>query len=288
MSLGLNKTKRRINSVKSTKKITKAMEMVATVKLKRFRRSYDDDLLYAEKLEATLAEILSQFQDDKLPLFAKRNEKAKGRLIIAITSDLGLCAGYNSNLFKFLDAMLDRENDEIIPLGNKGIAHYSHYMDCHISELASYFALGMSSGDIVKGAKALTEAYRNGNYTEILIVSTHYVNSLNFEPTSFTLFPISISYEKKPEREYRPSLIEPKPSEIVEQMIPQYVTSEIYTKLMESQLCEQGSRRNAMESANDNADELLAQLTIEYNKARQSAITQEIVEVVSGASSQTK
>ena len=287
MSNSLTKTKRRIASVKSTKKITKAMEMVATVKLKRFRRSYDDDLLYVQKLEATISEILSRFKEGEESIFSKVNESAKGRLIIAITSDLGLCAGYNSNLFKFLEEMFDKDNDEIIPLGNKGKSHFAH-TGFTVSPLADYFDLGMPTAEIAKGAKQLIEEYRKGTYREIIIVHTKYINSLSFEPTAFMLFPISLEYEKSPDEEHCPSLIEPVPAEFVESLIPQYITAELYAKLMESQLCEQGSRRNAMESANDNADELLAQLTIEYNKARQSAITQEIVEVVSGASSQTK
>ncbi|MCR5491071.1 MAG: ATP synthase F1 subunit gamma [Bacilli bacterium] len=288
MSLGLNKTKRRISSVKSTQKITKAMEMVATVKLKRFRKSYDDGLLYTEKLEATLAELLHRQKEGSESIYSKPNGSKGGTLYIAVTSNLGLCAGYNANLFKFLEANFDKGSDELIPLGTKGAGHYAHLGDYKISDLAEKFDLAMAGRDLIQAADALLQAYREGKYKTVKIVYTHYVNSLNFTPSESKLLPVELEFEATPQTESCPSLIEPELSEFIEGMLPQYLAGELYSKLVESQLCEQGSRRNAMENANDNADELLNQLTIEYNKARQTAITQEIVEVVSGSAGQTK
>ena len=288
MSLGLNKTKRRISSVKSTQKITKAMEMVATVKLKRFRKSFDDDLLYTQKLSEVLAEIVHRQKEGKESPYTVINKSKKGTLYIAITSNLGLCAGYNANLFRFLESKFDKGSDELIVLGNKGITHYGRLGDYAISPLSEKFDLAMEGRDVIAAAEALMEAYRKKECKAVKIVYTHYVNSLNFQPTELQLLPVEIQYSPRPDSEYCPSLVEPAAEELIEGMLPQYIASELYSKLIESQLCEQGSRRNAMENANDNAEDLLNQLTIEYNKARQSAITQEITEVVSGSANQTK
>lgn len=286
MSLGLNKTKRRISSVKSTQKITKAMEMVATVKLKRFRKSFDDDLLYTQKLADVLAELVYRQKEGSESIYTKPNDSKNGTLYIAITSNLGLCAGYNANLFRFLESKFDKGSDELIVLGNKGATHYARLGDFKTSEHADQFDLAMEGRDLIAASESLLKAYRESECKAVKIVYTHYVNSLNFQPSEFQLLPLDLTFNPTPETEACPSLIEPELSEFIETMLPQFIAGELYSKLIESQLCEQGSRRNAMENANDNAEELLNQLTIEYNKARQTAITQEITEVVSGSAGQ--
>ena len=285
MALGLNKTKRRIASVRSTQKITKAMGMVATVKLKRFKDAHFASEAYFASLEEAMGRCFAFLtKKDKTP-YLKENESAKGNLVIFLTSDLGLCAAYNSNLFRFLDKTIDKENDTVIALGAKGLSHLLHEGGYLMEEAETYgLSLNLTPREIETSAKLLQQAFLEGRYRKIKVIYTRYVNSLSFVPEEYTLLPVSISYQKKEDEEWCPPIFEPSAKEQSELLMGQYLSGILSCLITESQLSEQASRRNAMDSANDNADELLKQLSVEYNKARQSSITQEITEVVAGAS----
>ena len=283
MANGLNKTKRRIASIRSTKKITKAMGMVATVKLKRFQGVYSGEKDYVEGLESTMASLFA-FDPKSRSHYAKENENAEGSLVIFITSDLGLCASYNANLFAYLDTVIDKSKDTVLPLGQKGISHLSRIGGYRFAENDYGLSLDSDAEAIVKACKGIREDFNAGKYRSIKIIYTHYVNSLRFDPSIYTLLPFSLTHEVKEEEEYCPPLFEPSPREQIHLLMGYYLAAVLGGLLDESQLSEQASRRNAMDNANDNADELLDQLSVEYNKARQAAITQEITEVVAGSS----
>lgn len=285
MALGLSKTKRRIASVKSTQKITKAMEMVATVKLKRFRREHDNGELYLRAYEDLMAELFLQ-KECQSSHYGKPNEDVEGCLYIVVTSDLGLCAAYNSNVYRFVDEHVDLGKDTIVPIGEKGIAHFTHdpkYV--HVLPNSLPLTLTPSQDDIIKTARELKKLFNERKYQRIYLIHTQYLNSLSFEPHRFQLLPVQLNYQYKPHpsEAYCPPLCEPSPKAMVHALMDEYLTAVIRGKLNESELSEQASRRNAMDAANDNAEDLISSLTIEYNKARQQAITQEITEVVSGA-----
>ena len=278
MSGGLNKTKRRIASVKATKKITKAMEMIASVKMKRSRDQFDASSLSKDKCIDMLSSVFASIK--KTPYFCLPNDKTN-TLYIIISSDLGLCGGYNSNVFKLFDSLY-KENDEIITFGSKAISHYEESKGYKHFSLPENGSLDISLFDLTKLATLLLREYKENRFGSIKIISTRYVNSLNFVASCSTLLPISIpKYEDK--ENGVPPLIEPSPEELLDSLIPLSLGYILKEAIDESKLCEQSSRRNAMDSANDNADELLRNLNIEYNKSRQSSITQEIVEVVSGS-----
>jgi F-type H+-transporting ATPase subunit gamma len=287
MSLGLNKTKHRILSVKSTQKITKAMEMVATVKLKKFKDAMDQNALFASELEQQMADL---FAHDLAAgtHYGKLNPDAHGNLYIVISSNLGLCAGYNNNLFKYVDTLLT-PNDTIAPIGSKGLAHYQH--DEKYQRLSTGYAelnLSIEASEIEKMALQIKDQFNQGRYQRIILVYTKYINSLNFEPTSYQMLPVNLSYTPAPEEDYCPPVYEPSARTMIHSLMPYYLASVFYSKLVEAELSEQASRRTAMDSANDNADELIDKLTVEYNKARQNAITQQITEVVSGSNAQNQ
>lgn len=282
MSLGLTKTKRRISSVQSTKKITKAMEMVSTVKLKRYRDFFDGDSLYLEKLTDLLG-ILFKLDGEEGSHYGKEVEEASGSLYIVISSDLGLCASYNNNVLAYADKTIDKEKDTVLPIGTKAISHFQREGYKNIHDPLPGLDLAMDSRLIDLSALSLKQEFNEGKYKKIVILYTRYVNSLNFVPSSWILLPVKIDRELKESEIYCPPLFDENARRVIHQLLPQYLGAEIRGKLIESQLSEQASRRNAMEQANDNADELLDKLTIEYNKARQSAITQEITEVIAGA-----
>ena len=288
MSLGLNKTKRRIASIQSTQKITKAMEMVATVKLKRFRDAFDRSADYANGLREAMGELFLHDNETKTH-YASENEGVKGTLYLVITSSLGLCAGYNNNIYKYLEERVDKENDVIIPLGDKGKGHFSHdesyrNVDTHFPELDKT----LDAKSIDEACKEIKKAFNERKIRKVVLVYTHYVNSISFTPKEETLLPVAIEPTPRPEEEFCPPLFEPSAREQIHSLLPYYLGAMLYHRICEAQLCEQASRRNAMDNANDNADELLKKLTIEYNKARQTAITQEIVEVVSGSTNAAK
>ena len=283
MSLGLNKTKRRIASIQSTQKITRAMEMVATVKLKRFRDAVDRSEEYAKGLLEVMAELMLHDNETRTH-YAAENGECEGVLYLVVTSSLGLCAGYNNNVFQFVEAHADPECDIIVPIGEKGKAHFLR--DPRYKHVETNFP----NIDKTMDAKYLTEMCRKikaifneRKARRIELVYTHYVNSISFAPAMETLLPVRIDGTPREDESYCPPLFEPSAREQIHLLLPYYLGARIYYRITESELCEQASRRNAMDSANDNADELLRKLTIEYNKARQTAITQEIVEVVSGS-----
>ena len=285
MALGLNKTKRRIASVRSTQKITKAMGMVATVKLKRFKDAHFASEAYFASLEEAMGRCFAFLGKKGKTPYLQENQGAKGDLVIFLTSDLGLCAAYNSNLFRYLDEVIDKESDTAIPLGGKGLSHLLHEGGYNLEEASTYgLSLSFTPREIEASGKKLQEAFLAGKYKKIRVIYTHYVNSLSFVPQEYTLLPVSIDYKKKEDEEWCPPIFEPSAEEQGEALMGQYLSGVLSCLLNESQLSEQASRRNAMDSANDNADELLKQLSVEYNKARQSSITQEITEVVAGAS----
>ena len=283
MSLGLNKTKRRIASVKSTQKITKAMGMIASVKLKRCKDRFDKSVAYRDELNKLVAKCFHYSKNPSSSL-TEPKEDAKGTLYIIITSNLGLCAGYNSNLLKYARTLIRPEEDELLLIGEKGKHHFSRD-EAYASSIIELdnIGLGLTYRECSHFASQLLALWKEKSYESICLIYTHYVNSLSFEPASAKILPIPPVSELPEYESYSPPIFEPKADEVLEQLLPYYLTGVFYNYLSESELSEQSSRRMAMDNANDNADELLEKLTIEYNKARQTAITQEIVEVVSGS-----
>ena len=283
MSLGLNKTKRRIASIKSTQKITKAMGMVASVKLRRFRDLTAHSQEYADGVRNAMGELFLHDEETKTH-YGQENEGVAATMYLVITSSLGLCAGYNNNIFKFVDSIADKENDLIVPLGEKGKSHFDHdptykHVNLDFPDIEKY----LDSKHIDDACKRIKDAFNKREFKKVVVVYTHYVNSISFVPEMETLLPVKITPTPRVDEEYCPPLFEPSARRQIHLLMPYYLGAVLHHRLAESQLCEQASRRNAMDNANDNADELLNKLTIEYNKARQSAITQEIVEVVSGS-----
>ncbi len=277
MSRGLQATRRRMRSVETTKKITKAMELVATAKLKTWKDKMLQNSSYASSMLSFMQEVFAEMEENQ-SVFLKENETDKD-LYLVVTSTLGLCGGYNYNLFKTSDQYI-KEQDDVIFIGAKGYYHY------HLpSERASteYISLNdsLDYGAVRKLADQILHDYKIGTYRHIYLIYTHYVNSLTFVPEVFSLLPLSI--KKKENQMPKAIIMEPSPAKIIEQLIPLYVKSILYEKLLETMVSEQASRRTAMENATNNAEDILSSLKLEYNKERQAQITQEITEVVGGA-----
>ncbi|MFA6620205.1 MAG: ATP synthase F1 subunit gamma [Bacilli bacterium] len=283
MSLGLAKTKRRISTVKNTEKITKSMELIATVKIKRFKSESAKESLYTHELEDLMAELFAHDSETGTH-YGRPNAGDLPFLFIVISSDLGLCGGYNNGIFKAVEKMATSK-DIIAPIGTKALHHYAH--DFNFKNINHDFEkLSLASLDfpeVHRLSLGLKNDFNAQKYARIYVVFTRYVNSITFTPTRFQLLPVQMPHQKWDREEYCPPLFDEKPRELIHTLLPSYLAAVFYDRLVDSQLSEQASRRTAMDNANDNADRLLSNLTIQYNKARQNAITQEITEVVSGA-----
>ncbi len=276
MSQQITKIKSRIKSVGSTLKVTSAMKLVSTVKLKKWKNKMLSNRDYAKEIDEITNLVLSNASKVKTP-FTQVNDHAKKNLYIVVSSTLGLCGSYNMNIFKLADVTL-QENDDGIILGNKGISHYKDGKFNKISNFEEY-----NSCDDHKLIKEITNFVVNeflkGTYKEIHLIYSQYKNSLAFIPRDYMVLPLA---KKEMTRSF-PPIMEPTPEKLVNELIPLYLKTTINSKLLESEVCEQAARCNAMESATDNANELLNNLQIEFNKARQAAITQEITEIVGAA-----
>lgn len=288
MSLGLQSTKRRIASVNSTKKITKAMQLVATAKLKSLKKNVIATSQYADEVSLMMS-LLSQNIDSKDfdELFKVSGEQTHAKLFIIVTSSLGLCGGYNYNVYKEIQDKINKENDYLFTIGSKGTAYFKN-RGYNVNDL---FINMLNNFDYYKVdllAKEVLSYYRSGKVDEIYLVYTHYKNQITFIPTTISLFPmkkVGIDNSNFTRKE-RDLIFEPNVSSIMKIVLPLYFKSILFARLSESITSEYATRRNAMESATDNAEEIVGKLQIEFNKARQAAITQEITEVVGGANAQ--
>lgn len=277
MGQNVVKIKSRIKSVTGAYKVTSAMKLVSTVKLKQWKGKMLANKDYNKQLDEVVDLLLSFTKKTTSP-FMKINEKANKKLYVIISSTLGLCGSYNTNIFKVADAKITKE-DEAIILGQKGIVRYSKEEFKVVEgfeDSTSYIAK-----DFVNRIKNyILKEYIMGTYSEIHIIYSEYKNSLVFFAKDYILLPFIAS--KEDSNDY-PPIFEPSVNELVDKLIPFYLETCLYSKLLESAVCEQAARSNAMENATNNAKDLLDELHIEFNKARQAAITQEITEIVSAA-----
>ncbi|MFA6861862.1 MAG: ATP synthase F1 subunit gamma [Bacilli bacterium] len=285
MSDSLVATKRRIQTIQSTEKITKAMKLVASVKFQKWHKLLENNKAYTSGMENVMKKTVSaiDFSKVKMPDCLQHFSDTKN-LYVVVTSSLGLCGSYNYNLFRLLDPLL-KPDDEIIVLGQKGYLHYkesSYILHEDYVNLMDEFTFN----NVKAMRHFFLRLYRSQIYKTVTLVYTHYKNSMTFVPVVKQLVPLDVSdlinTDGEEELTY-PPLFDPDPETVADLVLPHYIDALLYSSLIESELSEQSSRRNAMETATDSADKLNAQLKIKYNKARQGAITQEITEVVSGA-----
>lgn len=281
MAQNLNKTKRRINSINSTKKITKAMELVASVKLKRFKNVMFQNEKYTNEIVSLVNVLLSNIDEKNNNEFLScmNDNKSTKDLYIVISSNLGLCASYNNDIFKYVATKIDSNNSIIVPIGTKGFEFFKR-LNYEINDSFVNLNEKIKYKDVVLLSAFIMDEFKKRKYRSIKLIYTKYINSIKFVPDTFSIFPMDLN--NKTTNDNYPPIFDPNAEELIAELVPLYVTSVLYSKIIESQVSEQASRRTAMENANDNADELINELTIEYNKARQAAITQEINEVVAG------
>ena len=272
--------KTRIRSMESTKQITKAMEMVAASKLRKAQAQVLNSRPYFEILYATINDIVDANRDFSSPYLTARPVKKAAYVVIA--GDRGLAGGYNSNILKLAYSEMEGKDVVVLPIGKKAVDFYrAKNMELLTTNYKE--AEDVSVGDCFTIAKQLCKAYRAGEIDEIHIAYTNFVSVLSQTPATLRLLPL---IRKTTGREGTVStdiMYEPDSVEVFDSIVPEYLGGIVYGALCESRAAEQAARRTAMDSATQNADEMIGDLSLKFNRARQAAITQEITEIVAGS-----
>ena len=271
--------KSRIKSMESTKQITKAMEMVAASKLRGAQERAIASRPYFEVLYQTIHDIADANTDLSSPFVQEpRGEKY---CFVVIAGDRGLAGGYNNNVLKLAYDHMNGKEAAVLPIGKKAVDFFkARKIPALMDNYREAEELGVS--DCFTAAKQLCKAYQNREVDEILVVYTNFVSVLSQTPVVLKLLPLeNTAREGKNSR--TDILYEPDSTEALERIEPEYLGGALYGALCESRAAEQAARRTAMDSATQNADEMIADLSLKFNRARQAAITQEITEIVAGA-----
>lgn len=277
--------KRRRDSIESTQQITKAMKLVATVKLQRAKTRAEDSKPYFHKLYETVQSILSRSGGLGHPYLTGNGSVKKGLLVI--TSNRGLAGGYNNNVVKKIEEPGWNKEDLVIwGIGRKGIEALTH-RGYAIHDDDSDVMNDPLFSDAVQTGKKMLDAYQAGEIGEIYIAYTNFKNTVVHEPVLLKLLPVDPSVftgeEGEGKKETSPMNYEPEAEEALDMLIPKYINSIIYGAFIEAVASENGARMQAMDSATSNAQDMIATLSLAYNRARQGAITQELTEIISGA-----
>jgi F-type H+-transporting ATPase subunit gamma len=272
--------KRRIRSVNNTRQITKAMEMVSASKLRNTQASAQSSKPYALKLDELLSHLVGHVENSNNPLLSKR--EVNKVCYFVITGDRGLAAGYNSNLLRFAKNIIDSTETEygIVAIGKKTREFFSrrgYKVEREISGIQDY----PTTYEAQEIANEIIEKYCSGQYDEVRIIYTDFVSTVTHVPTNIKLLPIETpEAESEGDVEY---ILEPEKSALLDQLLPMYFRNQVYQTLLQSKTSEHASRMTAMHSATQNAGEMISKLNLQYNRARQAAITTEIAEIVGGA-----
>ena len=272
--------KTRIRSMESTKQITKAMEMVAASKLRRAQAQVLNSRPYFEILYATINDIVDANKDFASPYLTAR--PVKKSVYVVIAGDRGLAGGYNSNVLKLAYSEMEGKDVMVLPIGKKAVDFYkSRNLELMTTNYKE--AEDVSVGDCFSIAKQLCKAYRAGEIDEIHIAYTNFVSVLSQTPATLRLLPLLRTETGREGSVSTDILYEPDSVDVFDAIVPEYLGGILYGALCESRAAEQAARRTAMDSATQNADEMIADLSLKFNRARQAAITQEITEIVAGS-----
>ena len=276
--------KNRIRSMESTRQITKAMEMVAASKLRRAQAQVLSSRPYFEILYSTIADIASSNRDFSSPYLQER--PVKKVMYIVIAGDRGLAGGYNSNILKLVQSEIAGKDAEgknwcVLPIGKKALDYFKSKQVPLFTERYAE-AADLTIGDCFSISKQLSKAFLAGEFDRIVVAYTNFVSVLAQTPAAMQLLPLE-KPEKKEAVNRGDILYEGDSEEVFAAIIPEYLGGVIYGALCESRASEQAARRAAMDSATQNADDMIDDLSLKFNRARQAAITQEITEIVAGS-----
>lgn len=278
MSQSQQALRTRIRSVNSTKKITRAMEMIANAKLFRERTRMEANRSYAEKLHYIAQRAMQEAKDADIPYLKKNTSEAVFTILFA--SDMGLCGSYNQNVLRYAEENLNKED----PLVLVGTSLYRQLVEDGFHPLNEEVISSdrLTFAELKEYVTQGINLFLDNKVGRVQVIYTKFINTMTFVPATDVLLPCD-AMETEQHKSIVETLFEPSPEEILMELIPMMVQDSAYAHWLESTTAEQGSRRMAMKTATDNATELADQLQLEYNKARQASITQEITEIVGGS-----
>ena len=273
--------RRRIGAVRNIKQITRAMQFVAASKLKRAQDATLAARPYAEKIDEVLADLAAVLSGDEHPLLVRRPEGR--RLIVLITTDRGLAGPLNTNTIRFAAQEITGHPGDltVVTVGRKGrdaMRRARVPLEAHFEG----FGDRPTFADVLPLARLITDDYLAGTYARVDIIYSHFVSTLVQRPSVDTLLPIEPSEDTAgiPGNQF---IFEPRPATVLEQILPRYVATRLFQAVLEGKASEESSRMVAMKNATENAEELIEDLTLSYNKVRQANITREMIEIASGA-----
>jgi len=287
----LDDLKKRISSVKSTQKITKAMKMVAAAKLRRAQESAEKGRPYSEKMNNIILNLASGISDkDNAPKLLVGSGENKIHLCIVLTSDRGLCGGFNSNIIKkaksyFQKILNEGKTLKIITVGSKGYDQLKRvYKDNIVEKISFKESKNTNYFDADKVGKIIIDKFEKKEFDVCAIFYNKFKNVITQIPQEQQIIPLKYSKDKEAALEDNYEF-EPEEDEILSNLLPKNISTQIFKAMLENSASEQGSRMTAMDNATRNAGELVDKLSIQYNRSRQAAITKELIEIISGAES---
>jgi F-type H+-transporting ATPase subunit gamma len=292
MAAQIRVLRRRIRSTQSIKKITRAMELIATSRIVKARTRVLESRPYAEQITAVLTELASNAALDHPLLVEKENPRRAA--VLVVTSDRGQCGGYNNNVLKEAEALYSLLREEgkepvIYVIGRKGVNYY-RFRNREVKQSWTGFSEQPTYPDAAEAARVLVEAFTaddddENSVDELHLVFTQFKNMVTQVPQARRMAPMVVEYvEGEPSGDIQPLYeFEPDPDALFDALLPKYVGARLFSALLESAASESANRQRAMKAATDNANELIRNLTLESNQARQAQITQEISEIVGGA-----
>ena len=283
---GAKEIRNKIGSVKSTQKITKAMEMVAASKMRRSQDAMQASRPYAETMRKVIGHVANANLEYRHPYLEEREAKRVGYIIVS--TDRGLCGGLNINVFKkaILDMKAWKEKGAEVELAVVGAKATAFFNNSGAKVAAQVSGLGDSPSleDLIGSVNVMLRKYDEGELDRLYVVFNKFVNTMVQEPTIDQLLPLPKSDSEEMQRQHSWDYIyEPEPKPLLDTLLVRYVESQVYQGVVENLACEQAARMIAMKAATDNATNLIEDLELVYNKARQAAITQELSEIVGGA-----
>lgn len=278
--VSMKEIKLRIKSMESTKQITKAMEMVAASKLRRAQERIVNSRPYFEILFDTLNTIANSTENFFSPYLEKR--EIQKTCYVVIGGDRGLAGGYNSNVLKLAYSQVEGHSACVVPIGKKCLEFFRARKVEILTEVYAV-AADVHVGECFTLAKMISRGFLTGEFDRVVVVYTGFISMLSQTPTMLELLPLEYHPRPGDTDSNCLTLYEPDSISVFDAIIPEYLGGQIYGALCESVTSEQGARRTAMDAATKNAEEMISDLSLKYNRARQSAITQEITEIVAGA-----
>jgi len=284
---GAKQIRTQIASIKNTQKITKAMEMVAASKMRKAQDRMNATRPYASKIRQVINHLAFAHSEYKHPFMVERdNVKRVG--FIVVSSDRGLCGGLNVNLFKsavkkMQEYQSQKVDIDVSVIGAKGVAFFKRLKDVNTVSSASHLGDTVALNDIIGSVKVMLDNYIAGDIDRLYLVENEFVNTMTQAPKVSALLPLPKEEETDQRQHHWDYIYEPDAQEVLDALLVRYVESIVYSGVVGNIACEMAARMIAMKSASDNAGNLIDDLQLQYNKARQASITQELSEIVGGA-----